>query len=68
MPLTYAIIEDEDYVRNRLANTISRLRPDMQLVFESGSVKESIDFFGQLPDISLIFMDIELSDGNCFKL
>lgn len=68
MPLTYAIIEDEDYVRNRLANTISRLRPDMQLVFESGSVKESIDFFGQLPDISLIFMDIELSDGNCFEI
>lgn len=68
MPLTYAIIEDEDYVRDNLARTISRLRPDMKLVFESGSVKEAIDFFGTLPDVSLIFMDIELSDGNCFEI
>lgn len=68
MTFNYAIIEDEEYVRARLKQTIARLRPEMQLVFESGSVAESIEFFGTLPDVSLIFMDIELSDGNCFEI
>ncbi len=68
MSLNYVIIEDEEYVRARIIQTISRLRPEMHLVFESGSVAESIEFFGTLPDVSLIFMDIELTDGNCFEI
>ncbi len=66
--LKYAVIEDEDYVRERLIQTVARLRPEMQLVFQSGSVTESIEFLGTLPDVAVIFMDIELSDGNCFEV
>lgn len=66
--IRYAVIEDEEYVRERLIGTVARLRPEMQLVFQSGSVRESIEFFGTLPQVDVIFMDIELSDGNCFEI
>ncbi len=68
MSFNYVIIEDEEYVRARIIQTIARLRPEMHLAFESGSVAESIDFFSNVPEVSLIFMDIELSDGNCFEI
>lgn len=68
MAVNYAIIEDEEYVRARLKQTIGRLRPDMRAAFESGSVAEAIEYFGTLPELSLIFMDVELSDGNCFEI
>ncbi len=68
MPLTYAVIENEDIVRQRLINSISRLRPEMKLVFECATVQDAVEYFGTLPEVSLIFMDIELSDGNCFEI
>lgn len=66
--LKYAVIEDEEYVRERLIHTVQKLRPEMQLAFQSGSVSETIEYLSTLLDLAVIFMDIELSDGNCFEI
>lgn len=66
-----AIFEDELFAREQLKLSIKRLRPKWQLVMESDSLAEAVDYFnnvaeGMEPD--LIFMDIELSDGSCFDI
>lgn len=64
----YIIIENEEYALINLKQMIGQLRPDYELVFTAESVEESVAFFQTNPKIDLIFMDIELTDGNCFEI
>lgn len=63
------IVEDEMMARKSLAGTIGRLYPDAVIAGETGSVSETLAW---LKDPShhadIIFMDVELSDGNCFEI
>lgn len=63
------IVEDEMMARKSLAGTIGRLYPDAVITGETGSVSETLAW---LKDPShhadIIFMDVELSDGNCFEI
>ncbi len=68
MKIKYGVIEDELFSRQRLLNTIANLRPEMELVFEATKVAETISFLKTKPEIDLIFMDVELADGNCFQI
>lgn len=68
MPVRFAIIENEFFALEKLKSAISSLRPDYILSFTSESVQECIDFFNKYPSVDLIFMDIELVDGNCFEI
>lgn len=61
-----AVFEDELLTRGLLIRTIRKLRPDWEITFEGESVEEAVEFLQADPDIDLIFMDVELSDGNCF--
>lgn len=63
-----AIIEDEKITAKDLANTIKVIEPDAEIVAILGSVEDAILFFGQNPDLDLIFSDIELGDGLCFDI
>ena len=52
-----------------LAEAIGRLRPSYRLLCILGTVRESVDYFRRHPDDdSLVFMDVELSDGDCFEI
>jgi two-component system, LytTR family, response regulator LytT len=64
----YIIIEDEEPAFNRLKKMIGEI--DSQLVFleNLGSVKSSVEWFQNNPQPDLIFMDIQLSDGNSFEI
>lgn len=64
----YAIIENEKFARINLQNTVSRLRADYECVFTAETIEDCVAFFSKKPDIQLIFMDIELDDGNCFEI
>ena len=66
--MRYAVIEDELFTRERLVKTIGRLRANMDCVYEGATVKEAIGFLSGVPEVDLIFMDVELSDGNCFQI
>lgn len=63
------IIEDELMARKSLRKTLDTNFPDLEVVGECGSVAESVAWLkdrGDDPDV--IFMDVELSDGECFEI
>lgn len=64
----YAIIENEKFARINLQNAVSKFRPDYECVFTAETIEDCVDYFSGNPDIQLIFMDIELDDGNCFEI
>ena len=68
MTINYAIIENEEYAKRMLEHSISTLRPDYRLVFTSDNIADTVDWLASRADVDLIFMDIELDDGNCFDI
>ena len=63
------IVEDEKMARDNLARTISSLFPDIEVVGTSASVAETLRWLRDPSCIAdIIFMDVELSDGDCFEI
>lgn len=60
------IIEDEVPAARLLHSMIARLRPEWNIATLPGSVEEAIDWFASRPHPDLIFLDIQLADGNAF--
>lgn len=65
--IRYMIVEDEYILGYRLERMITRIRPSWQLVCRTAGVEETIESL-KTHETDLIFMDIELSDGNCFEI
>ena len=61
------IVEDETMARESLAKTIREHFPDLEIIGMTASVQETLTFL-QSNRPELIFMDVELSDGNCFEI
>lgn len=61
-----AIIEDEIPAARLLGSMISSLRPEWEVLTLPGNIEECVVWFGanQHPDV--VFLDIQLSDGNSF--
>ncbi len=63
------IIEDEPMAQANLIRTLNHHFPDIEIIGTARSIQESVEW---LKDPShraeLIFMDVELSDGECFKI
>lgn len=68
MSLNYVIVENEYFALEHLKGIMSKIRPDYKLVFTSESVEDCIQFLEKPHQVDLIFMDIELVDGNCFEI
>lgn len=66
--MRYAIIENEELSRDNLNSDIARLRPDYHLLFTAESIEETLACLNTYPQVELLFMDIELSDGNSFEI
>lgn len=68
MSIRYAIIENEFFAADSLRRLVSELRPSYSLLFVSESVEDTVSVLssGTRPD--LIFMDVDLVDGNCFDI
>lgn len=62
------ILEDEEQALNRLKKLILEVMPSAVIVGTASSIEETINWFqhNTMPD--LIFMDIQLADGNSFQL
>ena len=60
------IIEDEPIAAQYLGKLLKEIDKDIEIVFELKSIKEVIDELLKLPDVDLIFSDIELVDGPVF--
>lgn len=68
--INYAIIENEEISRLNLEYQIRRVRPDWKLRFTAETVEDTVAFFSEsaAAGIDLLFLDIELDDGNCFDI
>ena len=63
------IVEDEPMAQQNLARALTQHYPDLQIVGATGSVRETVEWLrtpGNIADV--IFMDVELSDGDCFEI
>lgn len=64
----FAIIENESLARIELENSMTDLRPQWNCAGYAESIEEAVALIDENPDIDLIFMDIELDDGQCFEI
>ena len=63
------IVEDEMMARKSLTRTLTQNFPEMEIAGTTGSVKGTVEWLtepGKHADV--IFMDVELSDGECFEI
>lgn len=63
-----AIIEDEVPAARLLHTLIARLRPEWEITILPGNVEEAVRWLGENKHPDLLFLDIQLSDGNSFDL
>ena len=61
-----AIIEDEIPAARLLKDTLLSLRPDWEIQLLPGNIEEAVEWFGQHPHPDILFLDIQLTDGNSF--
>ncbi len=66
--MKYAIVENELHSLHHIQGILENLRPEWTLSFTSDSVKDTVRKFDTNGVPDLLFLDIELNDGNCFKL
>lgn len=65
--LKIVIVEDEKIAANNLQKLILKIDPEITVLAILSSVKQSIAWFEE-NDADLIFMDIQLGDGQSFKI
>ncbi|WP_295117869.1 LytTR family DNA-binding domain-containing protein [uncultured Chitinophaga sp.] len=62
------IIEDEALSAHHLKNMLREVDHDIEVVAVLDSIEAAIRFFASKPQLDLIFMDIELGDGQSFEI
>lgn len=60
------IIEDEIPAARLLHQMLVSLRPDWEIITLPGSIEESVEWFANNPHPDILFLDIQLTDGNSF--
>ncbi|PCI00434.1 MAG: DNA-binding response regulator [Flavobacteriaceae bacterium] len=65
--ITALIIEDELNARAALKKMIHLIAPEIKILGETGFVKEAVELI-ELHEPSIVFMDIELEDGESFEI
>ena len=69
MAMKVLIVEDEVMAQKSLIRTIEQNFPDMKIVGTAGSVKSAVAWLQDPANsVDVIFMDVELSDGECFEI
>ncbi len=64
--ITAAIVEDELPATRLLNNMLKELRPEWEILILPGSIEESVEWFNRNPHPDILFLDIQLTDGNSF--
>ena len=62
------IVEDERMARTQLARVLEANFPDIDIVGMTDSVESTVAFLGSDSAPDIIFMDVELLDGDCFEI
>ena len=67
MPMKALIVEDEPRAQRILENLLRTHFPEVAVIGVTASVKETLAWLSA-HKADVIFMDVELSDGNCFDI
>lgn len=62
------LIEDEPLAVKKLSRLLSETDPTLQITGTAGSISTAVEWLENNPAPELIFMDIELSDGQSFEI
>ena len=63
------IVEDEIMAQKSLIRLLTQNFPDMKIVGSTSSIKATVDWLSTPSNTAdVIFMDVELSDGECFEI
>lgn len=62
------IIEDEELAVRKFRKLLTEVDPTLDILAVTGSIEDSVDWLNGNPAPDLIFMDIELSDGQSFEI
>ena len=62
------IVEDERMAQAQLVRLLKAHFPDIEVVQATDSVRSTVEYLSADPPLDLIFMDVELSDGECFEI
>lgn len=62
------IIEDEAPAAAELARLLAELAPELRVEAPLGSILAAVARLGTPPPPDLVFMDVQLSDGQCFEI
>ncbi len=66
--MTVLIIEDEELAVRKLRKLIADVDPTLTIQGVTTSIEESVSWLLEFPTPDLIFMDIELADGQSFEI
>lgn len=66
--LNIVIIEDEYNALEVLKTMLVLLNKPIKIIAEFGSVTKGVEYLKNNNNIDLLFLDVELLDGNCFQL
>lgn len=61
------IVEDEIMAQKSLIRLLAQNFPEINVVARKLSVKDTVEWLSE-NEVDLIFMDVELSDGDCFEI
>jgi DNA-binding LytR/AlgR family response regulator len=68
MDVNVIIVEDEIHSGEMLRDMISDFRPDWNIQAMLQGVGETVEYLNTNEHPHIIFLDIELADGNCFSI
>lgn len=68
MDINIIIVEDEMHSGEMLRDMIADMRPEWKVQAMLQSVSETVDYLKTHVHPQIIFLDIELADGNCFSI
>lgn len=66
--MTALIVEDELFAQAQLSRLLNLNFPDIEVVSKTSSIKETVDYLKYNRQTDIIFMDVELSDGEAFEI
>jgi DNA-binding LytR/AlgR family response regulator len=62
------IVEDENLLAKQLINLITTVEPTVEILGRTTSIQGTLQWLSTNAPPELIFMDIELADGQCFDI
>lgn len=62
------IVEDEILLAKQLKNMLQELEPGLEVAGQTNSIETTVAWLQANKDPDLVFMDIELADGQCFDI